>query len=174
MMCGERPSSGCWLVRHDRPQMAPGLCYGASDVPLAIAPAQTLARVGARLPQGLPVYASPLQRCAALARALSDTVHWHDGLREIDYGTWEMQPWDALDVQGWADDPFGYAFPGGESVPAFLARVRAALAHLPPDVLVITHGGVIRAALHILQGLPLAQAFATPVPYGCVVCLPQE
>ena len=62
-----------YLVRHPQPDVAPGLCYGASDVPVADA---ELARVYATLaaqglPGGLPVVSSPLLRCALLAERLA-------------------------------------------------------------------------------------------------------
>ena len=54
-----------YLVRHPQPDVAPGLCYGASDVPVQDAElARTHAALAARGLPDLPVHASPLQRCA--------------------------------------------------------------------------------------------------------------
>ncbi|MGB9107810.1 MAG: histidine phosphatase family protein, partial [Telluria sp.] len=86
------------LVRHPQPDIAPGLCYGASDV--AVDDAE-LARVHASLratglPGALPVYASPLQRCALLAHRLQPHgVQLDARLAEMDFGSWELRAWDA-------------------------------------------------------------------------------
>ena len=57
------------LVRHPQPLVAPGLCYGSTD--LAVAPDE-LARVGAALsatlPRDAPLFSSPLRRCADAGR----------------------------------------------------------------------------------------------------------
>jgi alpha-ribazole phosphatase len=57
------------LIRHPQPDVAPGLCYGASDVGVSEA---ELARVHAylrarSLPGALPIYASFEQRCSHAA-----------------------------------------------------------------------------------------------------------
>ena len=80
-----------YLVRHPQPDVAPGLCYGASDVPV---PEAELARVHAALaaqglPGGLPVYSSPLLRCALLAERLAPgRVTLDARLAEMDFGEW--------------------------------------------------------------------------------------
>ncbi|MFP5392261.1 MAG: histidine phosphatase family protein, partial [Gammaproteobacteria bacterium] len=88
-----------YLVRHPRPQVEPGVCYGATD--LAVAPdvlAACAARLRAALPPHLPVYASPLRRCAELARALTgDALIIDARLTELDFGRWEMRRWDAIE-----------------------------------------------------------------------------
>ena len=92
-----------WLVRHPRPEVAKGLCYGRLDVPAqpedTERTAQTLAR---RLPEGLVLRSSPRQRCQALAQRLHalrpDLVlqppeAW---LAEMDLGDWEGRLWAEL------------------------------------------------------------------------------
>lgn len=161
-----------YLVRHDRPAVAPGVCYGSTDLPPAVPPEETASLLRPSLPAHLPVYSSPLRRCAEVARALHPAAVLLEGLREVDYGEWEMRPWSTLEgVEQWARDPFGFRFPGGESVPAFLARVREAFAGIPDPAIVVTHGGVIRAALHEPGGRTLKEAFETPVPLASVVWL---
>ncbi len=78
------------LVRHPQPLVAPGLCYGSTD--LAVAPqelARVLAAVGPTLPPGLPLFSSPLRRCAELAAALPRaSLEFDARLVEIDFGAW--------------------------------------------------------------------------------------
>ncbi len=163
------------LVRHGPPERS-DLCYGWTDVPLATAPEITAADLQPRL-QGwplqakTPIVASPSLRCRHLATALAEgrEVLLDDRLREVHFGTWEGQPWTDISrqaIDSWARDPFGFQFPQGESVPAFIERCRGALQDLPEQALVITHAGVIRTFLHLCCQLPLADAYARRVPFG--------
>ena len=54
------------LIRHPKPLIESGICYGRLDCPAEDVPsvADTLL---AELPQGLPVWTSPLRRCHELA-----------------------------------------------------------------------------------------------------------
>ena len=155
-----------WLVRHPRPEVAKGLCYGRLDVPAQPEDmeraAQTLAR---RLPEGLVLRSSPRQRCLALALRLHalrpDLVlqppeAW---LAEMDMGDWEGRPWAELpeaELTAWTED-FGHYRAGGtgESVGAFLARIEAVLRAertLTDAQVWITHAGVIRGIHWLLEG----------------------
>lgn len=153
-----------WLVRHATPQVAPGLCYGALDVPAEPeATAEAAARLAAALPHGMRVRCSPRQRCRQLAAALSAlrpelVIEADARLAEMDFGHWEGQAWDAigqaaLDV--WLADFATHAPGDGESVTAFLRRVAAAYDDARLDTasrLWITHAGVIRAAQLLARG----------------------
>ena len=155
-----------WLVRHPRPEVVKGLCYGRLDVPAqpedTERAAQTLAR---RLPEGLVLRSSPRQRCLTLAQRLHalrpDLVlqppeAW---LAEMDLGDWEGRLWAELpeaELTAWTED-FGHYQAGGtgESVGAFLARIEAGLRaeRTQTDAQVwITHAGVIRGIHWLLEG----------------------
>lgn len=159
------------LVRHPRPDIAPGLCYGASDVPVAAAEcARVQAKLAAAgLPGALPVYASPLRRCAQLALAVAPAgVTFDARLMEMDFGSWEMQPWSAIahdDVDAWAADLLAYRPGGGENVIAVARRVAAFAADLHAaavtEALIIGHAGTIRLLTALAGGLPLEQAALT-------------
>lgn len=147
-----------FLIRHPPPAVAPGTCYGATDLPLADDPAFHAAALQPLLPAGAPIYSSPLTRCRRLAELLHPAPVFDARIREIDFGDWEMQPWDALDrklLDAWAADPFHFVPPGGEAVAALRARVAAFLAELPEeaaDVILVAHAGVIKVCAAELAG----------------------
>jgi len=170
-----------YLVRHPQPDVAPGLCYGASDVPVTEA---ELARVhaGLALPRGLPVYSSPLRRCALLAERLAPgRVTLDARLAEMDFGAWELRPWSDIpraDVDAWAANLLHYRPGGAENVLDVARRIQGFIDELnESSALVICHAGTIRllAALH--GGVPLEQAALnaarTPhrIGYGQLVVL---
>jgi alpha-ribazole phosphatase len=162
-----------WLVRHAQPLIAPGVCYGALDVP-ADAPATVRAAQALAdcLPHGCQVICSPLQRCEQLAQILRglrpDLIHKTDvRLAEMDFGQWEGQRWDALDrreLDSWTDDFAHWRCGGGESVQVFMARVAAVWdetrATEGRPTLWVTHAGVIRAAMLLGQGIRQVQQAA--------------
>jgi len=146
------------LVRHARPLVPPGICYGRTDVPAdPTATAQAASRLAATLPNGAWVFSSTLCRATALAdqlhRARPDLQRGGADLRlnEMDFGSWEMQAWDAIGADALATWTAAFATHrcgGGESTQAVLDRVGSALQDLrapsAPTVW-ITHGGVISA-----------------------------
>lgn len=156
-----------WLVRHAQPLIAPGVCYGALDVPAdGDATQQAANGLAQRLSPGARVQVSPLLRCQQLAHALQalrpDLFFQTEGrLAEMNFGTWEGQRWDALPPEAfdaWTHDFWRYRVGGGECVADFMGRVAevwdaaraASLADVPQ--VWITHAGVIRGARLIASG----------------------
>jgi alpha-ribazole phosphatase len=150
-----------YLVRHPRPLIDPGVCYGASDVPVA---ADEMAHAHARLrdaglPADLPVYASPLRRCAALAEALNPRVLRLDArLAEMHFGRWELQPWSTIaraEVDAWAADLLHHRPGGAENVLDVAHRVAAFLDDLRrtglEEALLVCHAGTIRLLTQMAQ-----------------------
>ena len=179
------------LVRHPQPDVTPGLCYGATDVPVTEA---ELSRVQAMLEaQGLPgrwpVYASPLQRCALLARRLQPATLAIDArLAEMNFGCWEMRAWSDIprnEVDAWAADLLRHRPGGAENVLDVARRVSGFIETLRAgardadceEALVICHAGTIRLLLAMQTVLPLEQAAlqaaATPhrIGYGEIIML---
>ena len=175
-----------WLVRHARPLVAPGTCYGALDVAadaeLTRASAQALA---AAIPQAIAVQVSPLKRCQQLADALSvlrGDLHFSTDarLREMDFGLWEGVAWSDIPraaVDAWTADFAHHRFGGKESANEVLARVASAWDERPlqHDTLWIAHSGVAQAATLLQQGRrSMEKAADWPtirVPYGEWICL---
>jgi alpha-ribazole phosphatase len=162
-----------FVIRHPRPAVAAGTCYGASDPDLAEDVLDCAKRLRAVLPARLPLYSSPLRRCRRLAEALHEAPHYDARLREMDFGAWESRSWNEIpraEIDAWAAAPMAYAPPGGESVAALLARVKGFLdEHLHPnqdDIAVVTHAGVIRVFAAQLLGLPEEAWFALSFGYG--------
>lgn len=151
------------LLRHTRPVGAEGLCYGRSDLPLAECFAAHAARLASELPPFARVLSSPLSRCLQLAQHLSAArgvaLDTDPRLIEMDFGRWEGQRWDAIarhELDAWAADIEGANPHGGERVAELAARSRAALhdaARGPVPALVVTHAGVIKAALAQSRGM---------------------
>lgn len=142
------------LVRHTRPDVEPGTCYGRSDLGLAPGFEAEAERVLSALPEVTRVVSSPLSRCLTLARwigaARGVPVTVAQDWVEMDFGRWEMRPWAALpraELDAWAEDFMHYRGHGGESVADLHARVGRGLEGLKPGALVVTHMGVIKAAL---------------------------
>lgn len=174
-----------WLVRHPRPAVPAGLCYGRTDVPIEEAHLdELLAALPARLPRDAAVYSSPLSRCLRLAHGLqragfaAPTVD--DRLREMHFGDWEGRSWSDVprpQIDAWRDDLVGYVPPGGESVAALAERGASFIAGLrsgAQDAIVVTHAGVIQTLLRVLRDLPLAQLTTARIEFGEVRVLHRE
>ncbi len=165
------------LLRHGAPE-TPGLLMGRTDgapTPAGIAACATQAAdlVIERL------IASDLCR----SRAAGEAIGQAHGLpltidprwRELDFGDWDGLASSVVDPQAlgrfW-DDPDASPPPGGERWSALVARVSAAIGDLAPvPTLVVTHGGTMRAALHILCGFDQPQLWAFDLPYAARLSL---
>ncbi|MCH2095928.1 MAG: histidine phosphatase family protein [Rhodobacteraceae bacterium] len=142
------------LLRHTRPKGAAGLCYGRLDLDLDDSFEAELARLTSEIPAVTAIVTSPLSRCRLLADRLGAVrgmdVRIAPDFIEMDFGSWEGVPWDAVPRQqldAWAADFFQAAPHGGETVQALADRVARALVSVPDGALVVTHAGVIKAAL---------------------------
>lgn len=142
-------------MRHPKPAVAEGVCYGVSDVSLA--EPITLDSL-AHAPHCDVLVSSPLTRCRQVADVLAAKCGVapviDPRLREMDFGAWENRAWESIareELDAWAAD-FLHARPhGGESVAMLKARVDDALAEHKAArgaVLIVTHAGVVKAALN--------------------------
>ena len=167
------------LVRHTRPLVPDGVCYGVTDLDLAPTFKEEAARVVDGLPPVERLVTSPLGRCRGLAdriaaaQSLPPVVD--PRLKEMDFGTWEGVPWDAIprdEMDAWAAD-FLHARPhGGESVHMLYERAREAIADYRATGLshiVVTHAGVIKA-VRAEDRHP--NAWKSNVEFGGTVTLP--
>lgn len=170
-----------YLIRHTAVQ-APGLCYGYHDVPLADTFSAEVAQLQAKLSPapaaGYQVFSSPALRCRLLAETLTPNVILDERLRELHFGTWENRLWNDLppaETAPWMADYITQAPPQGETFVALQQRVATFFAELAAEaprvespLLVVTHGGPIRALVcHCLQ-IPLQNAFQLRIDFASV------
>lgn len=154
------------LIRHGHTDWnALGRYQGSAPIPLSQRGLDQAARLEDALRPGPRIdaaYCSDLARCrqtiAPLAAAFGLSVAYDTRLREVDYGHWqgltraEAAAWDSAAFAAYSADPEHTAIPGGESQRMLAARVLAALEDILADhrgrhILIVTHGGPIRAIL---------------------------
>jgi alpha-ribazole phosphatase len=149
-----------YLVRHPKPDVPAGYCYGRTDLPAQAADIErVLAALNKQdLPGAMPVYASPLQRSAVLAQQLSNAPMFDARLAEMDFGAWEMRHWDDItrdEIDAWNADLLHSRPGGGENVMQVAVRVAAFRADIQraghAEALVICHAGTMRL-LHAMSG----------------------
>lgn len=170
------------LIRHTSLQVPTGICYGQSDVDVASTFLEEAAATRAKIAhlQFDAVYTSPLQRCLKLADALQlPSATLDDRLKELHFGDWELQPWDDLpreyfDV--WAQNYAELAPPNGETFTQLqqrgIAFLQEALQQHPQGhIVVVSHGGMIRALLAHVLNMPLKGLFRFNIDYGSVTQL---
>jgi broad specificity phosphatase PhoE len=174
------------LVRHvpvaDRYQ---GICYGQSDVELDETGRNLSQALASQLAPLKPerIFHSGLQRTKVLAEELARQTGVQaiccPELRERDFGSWELQPWDAL------HDEFGEAIlrmvcqpdtfrpGGGETTFQMRDRVLRWFASLPQEgaTVAVTHGGPIAALVAAQRDLPVSAWPSLIPPLGQSVWL---
>ena len=157
------------LIRHPKPDVAPGMCYGSSNLPvaadaLAAGYAALAPQLADALARGYRLYSSPLRRCTALASLLGDFTP-DARLMEMDFGAWEQRYWPDVaraEVDAWAADLLDYRPGGGETVREVAHRVQSFLDDLQHDAIIVCHAGTMRLMAAIAAGEPLQQAAAKP------------
>jgi alpha-ribazole phosphatase len=110
--------------------------------------------------------------CAASIGSLSAVdSRW----RELDFGAWDNLLTAEIDpaaLGAFWTDPDAFPPPDGERWSTLVTRVGAALEDLPlGDVLVVTHGGAIRAALAHLFGFDQPALWAFHLPCASLLSL---
>ncbi|ADL12383.1 alpha-ribazole phosphatase [Acetohalobium arabaticum] len=117
------------------------------------------------------VYASDLQRAAKTAEIVADqhgiNINTEAKLREANFGVWEgltfeeIKERDGEKLDAWLKDPVTVQTPEGENFEEVQKRAKEGLnriktKHEDEQVLVVAHGGTIRALLVDLLGMPLS------------------
>jgi alpha-ribazole phosphatase len=162
------------LVRHKRPLIGAGICYGRLDIPVH---PEVEHAADAVLAGASRVWTSPARRCRTLAEvvaaALAVPLTEDARLQELDFGAWEGRPWDDVpraDLDRWAASPLTFAPPGGESGEALIARIRdfdITLRADRRDCVVVSHGGPLKVLSALLDGRPI-DLLAETQPIGSV------
>jgi alpha-ribazole phosphatase len=170
-----------YCIRHTKVDVPAGICYGQSDVGLAESyPTERIA-VLQQIPSVIfdRVYSSPLSRCRTLAHDLFPEyeITYDDRLRELHFGNWELQHWDDIsqtdEAKAWFDDFVQVRCPGGESFMDQIERTQSFLNDLKAksvdQVLVVSHGGILRSLDCLLCGTEPLDAFRKKLAYGDLV-----
>jgi alpha-ribazole phosphatase len=120
------------------------------------------------------IYTSPLRRASQTAERIA--AAWRlplfadPDLREMSLGAWEGMTVSEIQsaypnrYERWLEDPLAFPAVGGEDLRAFEERVTGALermrqAHPGADLIVVSHGGVIKALLCHAMGLDIRHLF---------------
>lgn len=167
------------LIRHTSVDVAPGICYGRTDVALKNTFPEEAEKVKDKI-EGKTfdaVFTSPLSRCRRLAyycgygQAVAD-----ERLLEMNFGDWEMKRYDEIDdprLQLWFDDYLNLAPTGGESAmqqkERFVDFINEIKSKGYENVLVFTHAGILFHAMHLYKGMPYAEAISSAPQYGEVM-----
>ena len=166
------------IIRHTTPAIEKGVCYGQTDVPLADSFQLEAQAVLKKSPVGIEkVYSSPLQRCVKLgtyiAEQLCIPLAMDERLKELNFGLWEGQKWDAIEptaIATWMDDYVYVQCPGGESYSDLAIRAGEFLRALKHQglgsVAVVTHHGVMKAFHALIREVSLQEGMATSYAYG--------
>lgn len=163
---------------------------GQRDIPLNARGRDQAAAVGrmlrdrfgedvARLDRAGAFFASPLKRARntmEIARAAmnmpADNFTLVDVLKELSFGAWEGLTWpevEARDPAGVAErraDKWNFRPPGGESYAMLADRLRPWLAAQTGERFLVSHGGVARAFMTILAGMPGQKAADVSIHQG--------
>jgi broad specificity phosphatase PhoE len=120
------------------------------------------------------IVTSPLRRAAQTADQIAAAYHLpvvpDADLREMSLGRWEGMTVSEIQAaypgcyESWLEDPLAFPAPGGEDLRAFERRVVGALervqgAHQGGDLILVSHGGVIKALLCFALGLDARYLF---------------
>jgi alpha-ribazole phosphatase len=134
-----------------------------------------VAGLQAHLPNGAAaIYTSPLRRAAETAEQIGSVTRLpvlpESDLREMSLGTWEGRTVSEIQAmfpgtyERWLLDPAAHPAPGGEPLDTFARRVTGAFdriraAHPGRDLIVVSHGGAIKALLCHMLGVPVWSLF---------------
>lgn len=167
------------LIRHTSVKVDPGICYGRSDVKLSENYEIDRNSIIEKIDDSTfdIIYTSPLSRCHRLACDLSGGKEvisdWR--LSELDFGDWEGSSWEEIYKTAygelwfarWKDMPC----PNGESLIQMVSRVNDFLTEKirnpeNDNLLIVTHGGVIRIIITLLLNLNFEEIFKIQSSFG--------
>jgi alpha-ribazole phosphatase len=179
------------LIRHTKPLIPEGLCYGHSDVPYEEEGFAAWHNPDP-WPSRMRVYSSPLKRCHDLAIKAVDVPICIDArLKEMHFGRWENRLWSELprhETELWTSNYLREAPPEGESLRQLCARLQDFFSELKRGEdksrklkndeeahthIVFSHAGVIRLLLIASYREGLDQYFVRQVDYGSIFYLPR-
>jgi alpha-ribazole phosphatase len=174
------PPTRWHLLRHAPAKVDKGTVYGRTDVPALLQDPALIKLIAARLPPESLLITTPLRRTIETAEMLQ-AAGWaprdrivEAAFAEQDFGAWEGSTHDALGQKGSADytafweNPACNRPPEGESFADLMVRASAALATVTKafparDIVLIGHGGSIRAIVATILGISPENALALEI-----------
>ena len=176
-----------YLIRHTKPLIEPGTCYGQLDCPVADDYAVQLATIITYFEDIKlnAIYSSPLIRCSVLAEDIAKElvnkpVIYDDRLKEIHFGDWEGQSWNDIareKIDEWNENRLSFCFPNGESPELFHDRVLQVSNEVlgleknnavSKSIVVVAHSGVICSLLCRHRDIPLENMTELNVDYASI------
>ena len=180
------PRLRLYLIRHGEIELAAkGKLIGQTDVALSERGVEQARRLAEKLSSVRldAVYSSDLRRACHTAEIIAErnqanvqqSVTW----REIDMGAWEGRTLSSLNDEAQEqvallfDDPASFEYPDGESFAEFTVLIKWALdqlllAHPHGNVALVAHGGVCRAIIGGVLGMPMRNWLRLAQDYGCL------
>ncbi|MGI9402504.1 MAG: histidine phosphatase family protein [Rhizobiaceae bacterium] len=169
------------FLRHPRPLVKDGTCYGQLDLDIHEDGHQQIEIAVQSTPPVKRILASPALRCRKLALSIAQENNlkpdFDERLLEMHMGDWEGMLWKDIPrehSETWLKDPYNLPCPGGESFRQLQHRVLSALKNVNDDTAVICHAGPIRAVQMAWMGLTFKEAFAQAPAYAEPVILRPE
>ncbi|TBR38257.1 phosphoglycerate mutase [Marinomonas agarivorans] len=158
-----------YLIRHPKPDVVAGTCYGSMDLALQDGWQQDASQLASwlfpRLTGSTKAYHSPLQRTAKLASFLIPDSVVADSLRELNFADWEGRLWKEIpksEIDMWANNIVSGAPYNGESLAELADRVLSWWNNIlslnsqwPDNLILVTHSGVIKVLVSQLCCWPL-------------------
>jgi broad specificity phosphatase PhoE len=158
------------LMRHGRTDWNDAHRFqGRTDVPLNAKGLAQAEKTAIRLAGWAvdAIYTSPMIRARQTAQAIATLQGVEpivlDGLVEVDFGPWENQGFKSIEAQypdlmkAWVRDPFFHQPEGAETWESVRARAEKTVDFIlrgqGERIVVVCHGGIIRALFSILLGL---------------------
>jgi alpha-ribazole phosphatase len=161
------------FLRHPRPDVPDGTCYGQLDLDIHADGLDQIRRAVRLTPPVRRILSSPALRCRELALTLSAhqdlAPEFDPRLLEMHMGEWEGMLWKDIPLsvsEPWLRDPYNRACPGGECFREVQERVLAALENVSHDTAIICHAGPIRAVQMAWHGISFSKAFEMSPPYA--------
>ena len=162
-----------WWIRHAPVVEHGGKIYGQGDIACDISDTRSFEGLAKKLPIGAKWVTSHLSRTKDTAKAIlqageldlitSSEIFEEPNFAEQSFGDWQDCTWDDLHAQAspeyksfW-NNPGYHAPPGGESFFDLMERTNSAIWRLNDefpnrDIIAVTHGGTIRAAVALAIG----------------------
>lgn len=161
------PNFPLYLIRHGETDWnAEGRLQGGRDIPLNDFGRVQAEEAGQKLreldplAQDLAFLCSPMSRARETMEILRRSIGLHpttyrvdERLRELTFGEWEGRTWrqvraaDPDRARAREQNKWSYVPPGGESYQMLMERIMPVLRDIERPTAVVSHGGVMRAAL---------------------------